>query len=125
MEDMERSIATLKKFKDMGIKIYMDDFGTGYSSFIYLKQFPIDALKLDHTFMHDVAHNDDSAHLAAGIIAIAKGLNIEVVAEGVESEEQLTFLRQQNCNKIQGYLYCMPLPEDEVIGFLEDYKTPI
>lgn len=123
MEDMKQSITTLNEFKDMGIKIYMDDFGTGYSSFIYLKKFPIDALKLDHTFMHDVAHNDDSAHLVAGIISIAKGLDIDVVAEGVESQGQVSFLKQHGCDKVQGYLYCTPMPEDEVAGFLARSKA--
>ncbi len=118
MEDMDASIQTLKRFKEIGVCISMDDFGTGYSSFTYLKRFPIDILKLDTTFIRDIVDDPDAAKLAAGMISLAKGLRLQVVAEGVETEQQLAFLKEHGCDKVQGYLFHEPLQEIDVVGAL-------
>ncbi len=113
MDNVGYTIQTLKQLRTMGIQIAMDDFGTGYSSFTYLKQLPIDILKLDHTFMRDVMHDPDSAEIAASIIDLAKKLRLKVIAEGIETTEQLEFLKQHQCARGQGYLFSRPLPQDE------------
>lgn len=123
MEDMDASIATLKRLKSMGVRISMDDFGTGYSSFTYLKRFPVDFLKLDTAFIRDIVDDADAAQLAAGIISLAKGLRLQVIAEGVETEAQLAFLKEQGCDKIQGFLFYKPMSEEAVTAFLENAES--
>jgi len=120
MEEMDASILTLKQLKSMGVQIAMDDFGTGYSSFTYLKRLPVDFLKLDTTFIRDIVDDPDSARLAAGIFSLAKGLRLQVIAEGVETKEQLSFLKEQGCDKIQGFLFYKPMPEEGVTTFLQN-----
>ncbi len=113
MDNLGHTIQTLKQLRAMGIQIAMDDFGTGYSSFTYLKQLPIDILKLDHTFMRDVMHDPDSAEIAASIIDLAKKLRLNVIAEGIETAEQLEFLKKHQCARGQGFLFSRPLPQNE------------
>ncbi len=122
MEDTDSSIRTLKYLKDKGIGIHVDDFGTGYSSFVYLKKFPIDVVKLDHTFMHDVVTNRDSGNLAAGMISMARGLRLKVVAEGIETKEQLDFLMEHGCDKAQGFLFHKPLSALEAEAYFDSVK---
>ena len=112
MENTDSSIATLAQLKDRGIAIAMDDFGTGYSSLGYLKRFPIDTLKIDRSFVRDVTTDPDDAAIASAVIALAHSLRLTVVAEGVETEEQLQFMRERNCDQMQGYLLSRPLPAD-------------
>lgn len=114
MDDMRCSIKTLTRFKDMGLRIYMDDFGTGHSSLTNLKKFPVDTLKLDHTFIQDIIVDEHATKLASGIISMAKNLNLEIIAEGVENEEQLAFLEQQGCDKVQGFFLYRPLPQSQI-----------
>jgi diguanylate cyclase (GGDEF)-like protein len=109
MRDVERTIATLEYLKNTGITLAMDDFGTGYSSLSYLKRFPIDALKIDRSFVMDVEASNDGATICAAIIAMARQLGLIVIAEGVETREQLEFLRSQNCDQIQGFLFSKPI----------------
>ncbi|MDF2958746.1 MAG: hypothetical protein K0S39_481 [Paenibacillus sp.] len=107
-------IARLHDLKSLGIKISIDDFGTGYSSLSYLKKFPIDTLKIDKSFVADVMHDHDDAEIITTIISMARNLRFSVIAEGVENEEQLQFLRQQQCTEAQGYLFSKPLDPTEL-----------
>ena len=118
MKNVEETVAVLRKFKDAGIRISVDDFGTGYSSLSYLKQFPLDSLKIDRSFVQDLHNNNDDAAICAAILAMAKELSLNVVAEGVEFEEQLEFLRRHGCHQIQGFLISKPLPPDELKTFV-------
>jgi EAL domain-containing protein (putative c-di-GMP-specific phosphodiesterase class I) len=97
----------------MGISISIDDFGTGYSSLGYLKRFPLDALKIDRAFISEVTENPEDAAIVRAILAMAHALRLKVVAEGVETEKQLGFLRKIGCDEVQGYLLSKPLPADD------------
>ena len=109
MEDTEISTVVLAELKAMGINIALDDFGTGYSSMSYLKRFPIDTLKIDKSFVQDTTIDNDSAAIVKAIIALAQNLRLRVVAEGVETKEQLNFLREHGCDEVQGYYFSAPL----------------
>jgi len=111
--NMEHSIRTISRLEGMGISTSLDDFGTGYSSLSYLKQFPIKSLKIDRSFIQDIQVNTKNEALITAIIAMARSLGLEVVAEGVEKEEQLSFLRRHQCNSVQGFLLGRPLPAGE------------
>lgn len=102
----------LQYIKSLGIKIALDDFGTGYSSITYLKDYPIDTIKIDQSFTKHIARTNNVETIIKSLIFMAKGLNMNVVAEGVETIEQLSFLRQQECHEIQGYIYSKPVPEE-------------
>ena len=108
------TLSVLQELKDMGLALVIDDFGTGYSSFNYLRQFPVSKLKIDRSFINDVAVNPDDAAIAAAIISMARSLNLKVIAEGVENEEQMSFLRTHQCNEIQGYYFSKPLAVEKV-----------
>ena len=110
----------LQDLKAMGLKLAIDDFGTGYSSFSYLKHFPVSKLKIDRSFVRDVAVNPDDAAITSAIISMAKNLNLRVIAEGVENEAQMAFLRAHHCDEIQGYYFSKPLSTDEVVNKLRD-----
>ncbi|MCK4737845.1 MAG: EAL domain-containing protein [Sulfurimonas sp.] len=118
MTHPENAIAKLTEISDMNIEIAIDDFGTGYSSLSYLKRLPIDKLKIDQSFISDIPHDEDDMSITKAIIALAKSLNLSVIAEGVETEEQKTFLVENECVNIQGYLYAKPVPADEMEKFL-------
>lgn len=113
MQNVEMLIKKLKALKDLGIGISIDDFGTGYSSFNYLKQFPIDTLKIDRSFIRDISGSEDDAAIVQAIIAMAHSLKLTVLAEGVEMNDQLEFLKQQKCDRIQGYLFSPPLAAED------------
>jgi diguanylate cyclase (GGDEF)-like protein/PAS domain S-box-containing protein len=113
MSDVKSSIDTLNKLKALGISISIDDFGTGYSSLSYLKQFPIDTLKVDRSFITDITTNKQDESITRAIIALAKSLELETVAEGVETREQLEMLREMGCDLIQGFLFGKPLSAEE------------
>jgi EAL domain-containing protein (putative c-di-GMP-specific phosphodiesterase class I) len=98
----------------MGLKLVIDDFGTGYSSLSYLRQFPVTKLKIDRSFIRDVAVNSDAAAITTAIINMAKGLGLKVNAEGVEDEAQLLFLREHECDEFQGYYFSRPLNVQDV-----------
>ncbi|MBI5753227.1 MAG: EAL domain-containing protein [Hydrogenophilales bacterium] len=118
MERPEDAIRTLKNFSDMGVQISVDDFGTGYSSLSYLKRFPLDKLKVDRSFVRDIATDPDDAAIVTAIIAMAHSLNIQVVAEGVETEQQMQFLRSRGCDEYQGYYFSRPVPSEAFIAKL-------
>jgi EAL domain-containing protein (putative c-di-GMP-specific phosphodiesterase class I) len=104
--------------KGAGIHLSIDDFGTGYSSLSYLKRFPIDALKIDRSFVSDITTNPDDAAIATTIILMAHSLRLEVVAEGVETESQLSFLSVLQCNEVQGFLFSPPVPPEKAIAMV-------
>ncbi|MBP6058431.1 MAG: EAL domain-containing protein [Nitrosomonas sp.] len=120
MEHAEQSIDTLRTLKASGVQLSIDDFGTGYSSLTYLKRFPIDKLKIDQNFVRGLAHDPNDREIAATIIAMARGLKLSVLAEGVESEQQLDFLRQHDCDYYQGFLFHRPAPALEIEAWLRE-----
>ncbi|QYR23613.1 EAL domain-containing protein [Paenibacillus sp. sptzw28] len=118
MYDSNQVIEKLIQLKQLGVSISMDDFGTGYSSLSHLKKLPIDKLKIDRSFLNDVTVDKDNAAIVSTIIAMARNMDLQVVAEGVENEEQLRFLENQKCNEAQGYYFNRPLPEEEIRRYL-------
>ncbi|WP_338568373.1 EAL domain-containing response regulator [Pseudomonas canadensis] len=110
MENTQHTIASLQRLHAMGVKISIDDFGTGYSSLAYLRRFPIDTLKIDIAFIREVTSNPQDAAITRTIIELAHSLNLRAVAEGVETQAQLAFLKDAGCDQIQGYLFSRPLP---------------
>ncbi|MEH6628001.1 MAG: EAL domain-containing protein [Motiliproteus sp.] len=123
MDSPDKSLVMLNKLKSLGVRIALDDFGTGYSSLAYLKRFPIDTLKIDQSFVSEIPDDDHDQAIAKAIIALADTLGLYVIAEGVETEAQRIFLRQQRCDAMQGFLYSRPLPEDELLRFMK--QTPL
>jgi diguanylate cyclase (GGDEF)-like protein/PAS domain S-box-containing protein len=121
MEDPEKAARTLKELKQAGISLSIDDFGTGHSSLAYLRQFPIDSVKLDRSFLVDTVADVNPFKLAASIINLVHTLNLSVVAEGVESEETLEFLRSSACDEVQGYYVAKPMPAAEFEAFIAQY----
>ena len=113
MSDVSQAMQILQGLKRLGLAIAVDDFGTGYSSLNYLKQFPIDVLKIDRSFVDGLPHGEQDAQIARAIIAMAHSLNLMVIAEGVESHEQLEFLREHGCDEVQGFLFGRPVPADQ------------
>jgi EAL domain-containing protein (putative c-di-GMP-specific phosphodiesterase class I) len=115
LSNADVTFLVLKELKAMGLKLAIDDFGTGYSSLSYLKQFPVSKLKIDRSFIRDVAMNQDEAAIAAAIISMAKSLNLKVIAEGVENDDQMSFLRAHECDEVQGYYFSKPLTIEELL----------
>lgn len=119
MRDPTHSIGVLQRFREMGIRLSIDDFGTGYSSLAYLKQLPIDQLKIDQSFVRDIPLDPDDMAITRAIIALAKEMALSVLAEGVETAEQEAFLQEEQCDGVQGYLYARPLAPEQVVELLE------
>jgi diguanylate cyclase (GGDEF)-like protein/PAS domain S-box-containing protein len=125
MSDARESVDTLHQLKLLGVQLSVDDFGTGYSSLAYLKRFPLDELKIDREFIRDAISDPDDAAIAVTIINLAHSLKLKVVAEGVESEGQLNFLRFHRCDEVQGFYFAQPLPADACARMLaEDKRLP-
>jgi EAL domain-containing protein (putative c-di-GMP-specific phosphodiesterase class I) len=118
MQDAKSTTAVLQALKELGVGIALDDFGTGYSSLTYLKRFPINALKIDRSFMRDVLTDDEDAGIVTAVISMANSLHLRVIAEGVETPEQLAFLQAQHCGEAQGYLFGRPLAANEFAKLL-------
>ncbi|HYI09019.1 MAG TPA: EAL domain-containing protein [Thermoanaerobaculia bacterium] len=119
MQSFEVTMKALRELRAMGVGVAIDDFGTGQSSLIYLKHFPIDTVKIDKEFLRDVTSDETAAAIVSYVINLAHTLQLKVVAEGVETEEQYTFLRHYACDLMQGYLFSKPLPGPEVLPFLQ------
>jgi PAS domain S-box-containing protein len=113
MQNVDATLDTLSRLKDMGVRLAIDDFGTGYSSLSYLKRFPLDTLKIDRSFIKDLPRAAEDAAIAKAIIGMAHSLKLSVVAEGVETTEQLAFLQQHGCDVVQGFVFSRPVPADE------------
>ncbi len=122
MENAEAAIKTLHQLKEMGVHLSIDDFGTGYSSLSYLKRFPIDTLKIDRSFVWDITTDPDDAAITVLIINMAHNLGLKVVAEGVETKEQLEFLRSHHCDLFQGYLFSQPISAEAFIKLLQEER---
>ena len=116
MKDVDQAIGVLQDLKRLGVTLSIDDFGTGYSSLAYLKRFPIDILKIDRSFVSDITSDPDDAAIVASIISLAHNLRLQVIAEGVETPEQLKYLRSEGCDQMQGYYFSKPVPYE---SFLE------
>ncbi|MBF8273072.1 MAG: response regulator receiver modulated diguanylate cyclase/phosphodiesterase with PAS/PAC sensor(s) [Magnetococcales bacterium] len=123
MQDEKQAVATLKQLRDIGISVSMDDFGTGYSSLSYLKRLPIQALKIDQSFVRELTENSDDAAIVLAIVSMAKSLKLHVVAEGVETKEQAEFLERIECDELQGYYFSRPLAEEAFIQFVSTHTT--
>ncbi len=121
MDERVDCIGILNGLKDLGINLAIDDFGTGYSSLNRLKEFPVDRLKIDQSFVRDIASDWDDAAINSAVIRIGHSLNIKVIAEGVETLEQLEFLVEQGCDEIQGYYLSRPLPAEELAAFVQNH----
>ncbi|MEO8675139.1 MAG: EAL domain-containing protein [Casimicrobiaceae bacterium] len=117
MENPERAAETLREIKDMGVHVSIDDFGTGYSSLARLKKFPIESVKIDRSFIRDIAVDPDDAAIVSAVIAMAHSLRLKVIAEGVETKEQVKFLRERNCDEIQGFYFSRPVQPAEIVVF--------
>jgi diguanylate cyclase (GGDEF)-like protein/PAS domain S-box-containing protein len=119
IRDDEATALTLRDLRAMGVRVALDDFGTGYSSLSYLTRFPLDTLKMDLAFIRDVATDPSAAGVVTGVIAMAHSLGLQVVAEGVDSEDQAKILREMDCDEVQGFLYAGALPPEEFVAFLK------
>lgn len=119
MHNAEAFVATLHELRAIGIKLAIDDFGTGYSSLNYLKQLPVDRLKVDQSFMRDIFKDAGGATIAEAIITLGHSLGLKVIAEGVETGEQLNFLRHKLCDEFQGFYFSRPLPTEKFTALLQ------
>ena len=126
MTDLEVSINSISRLDKQGFRIFLDDFGTGYSSLSYLHSMPISCLKIDKKFVDEIfSQQNKSDKIVTTIINLASSLDVDVIAEGVETKEQLAFLVKNKCNIIQGYLYSRPLPKDDYINFCQNFTKPV
>lgn len=119
MHHADKAIAILQQLHQLGVQLSVDDFGTGYSSLAYLQRFPVHRLKIDQSFVRDLISDADDASIVKAVIAMAKSLGLEVVAEGVETKEQLAFLSKFHCDEYQGYYFSKPVPAEEFVRLLQ------
>ena len=123
MQNPEQAAAILHSLKNIGVRISLDDFGTGYSSLAYLKRFPIDTMKIDQSFVRDITTDPDDAAIARSVISLAHSLRLNVVAEGVETEAQLSFLRRHHCDEMQGFFFSRPIPAEDFTALLREGRA--
>src|SRR5690606_38504637 len=123
LDNVENVIVIFQQLRDLGVKLAIDDFGTGFSSLSYLKRFPVDCVKIDQSFIRDLPANGEDAAITRAIIDLAHSLGLRVIAEGVETVEQLAFLRAQQCDEVQGFLISRPAPAEVIAELLvEQYS---
>lgn len=122
MDDIGHTIQTLQNLHAIGVELAIDDFGTGYSSLSYLRQFPIDRLKIDQSFIRNALNDPDDASIARTIIALGRALNLNVIAEGVETIEHEKFLQNEGCDEVQGFRYSRPVPAEDFLSFVQTYS---
>jgi EAL domain-containing protein (putative c-di-GMP-specific phosphodiesterase class I) len=125
LQDTEATLATLHKFRALGLRISMDDFGTGYSSLSYLRSFPFDKIKIDRSFVSELAVRGDSMAIVRAVTGLGRSLGISTTAEGVETSEQLALLRSEGCNEVQGYLFSAAQPAAEVDKMLSKRRLRV
>jgi EAL domain-containing protein (putative c-di-GMP-specific phosphodiesterase class I) len=123
MDNQENATDILNRLHAQGIRLAIDDFGTGYSSLAHLKRFPLDVLKIDKSFIDEIPYNKDDMEIAATIVAMGHTLGFKVLAEGVETVEQLAFLREKGCDTYQGYIKSRPIPAAEFVELLANQHT--
>lgn len=123
IDDLEHTLEALSLLRKMGVRMAIDDFGTGYSSLNYLKRFPVDTLKIDQSFIRGLPESAEDGQITRTIISMAHNLGLGVIAEGVETQEQLEFLRQVECEEVQGFYFSKPLPEKELLAFTKSHKN--
>jgi EAL domain-containing protein (putative c-di-GMP-specific phosphodiesterase class I) len=121
MHDPQRAAVILERLKEMGVAIAIDDFGTGYSSLSYLKRFPIDFIKIDQSFVRGIPLDAEDVGITNAIIAMAKTLDVKLIAEGVDNADQLAFLKDKGCDEVQGYLISSPMPAEGLRRFLRTF----
>jgi EAL domain-containing protein (putative c-di-GMP-specific phosphodiesterase class I) len=114
LEDRQSALEILQQLKSLGVSLALDDFGTGFSSLTHLKMLPIDVLKMDRSFLADVLDDVKAKNLYVGVVQLAHSIGMEVVAEGVETREQVEFLKESGCDVLQGYYFSRPLPPEEI-----------
>ena len=125
LQDSETTLSMLYQLRALGVLIVMDDFGTGYSSLSYLQSFPFDKIKIDRSFVKDIADGVGSLNIVRAVAALANGLGMTTTAEGVETQEQLDTVRAEGCTEMQGFLFSKPLPASEVPEFLRQCGSEI
>ena len=121
MCEVEKAIDIMRALSNMGLQISIDDFGTGYSSLSYLKRYPVHTLKMDKSFIDHIADDEEDATFARMVIGIASTLNLDLIAEGVETEEQLQFLKREGCRYIQGYYFSKPLTPNKALAYMQEH----
>ena len=124
MQHVKSSASVLSALKSIGVRLTVDDFGTGYSSLSYLKRFPIDSLKIDQSFVQDITTDTDDATIVSAVITMAKTLKHSVIAEGVETDEQVRFLQAHGCDEVQGYYFSEPVVAHQLAKLLETVIPP-
>jgi EAL domain-containing protein (putative c-di-GMP-specific phosphodiesterase class I) len=122
MQNAQQATEVLNELRKLGISLAIDDFGTGYSSLVYLKRLPIDTLKIDKEFVDDLSHDPDDEAITSTIITMGHSLGLNVIAEGVETEMQLDYLRQQGCDEIQGHWLSRPLDPEHCLAFIRSWQ---
>jgi diguanylate cyclase (GGDEF)-like protein len=125
IQQLDDTIARMQRLREVGVRFAMDDFGTGYSSLTYLKRLPVDSLKIDQSFVRDAPNDSNDAEIVRAIVAMGHSLGLELVAEGVETPEQLTLLAEQGCHLYQGYLFSRPVPLDDFIALLPSREQQV
>jgi EAL domain-containing protein (putative c-di-GMP-specific phosphodiesterase class I) len=124
MQDVEQAVATMRELQSLGVQLSIDDFGTGYSSLAALKTFPVARLKIDKSFINDLPNDENDKAVASAVISLGQKLNLRVIAEGVETDDQVAFLRQNNCDEMQGYHFSKPVPAVDIEKMLRARPRP-
>jgi len=126
IQDPKFTLININRIRALGVQIVLDDFGTGYSSLSYFRQFPFDKVKIDRTFIADMLENSQALSIVKAVISLGRGLNLQVVAEGVETHQQLAALMKQGCTHVQGYLFGRPMPIINFLGsVLRDHRLKV